>query len=151
MGHPVKYATYLVITVLSLMVFIYYMSNTEFWDLYGYNLGFLVLVGSIIYTGYMFIHELMKSDAQVIVEDASDNVVNNPAIVIEKNFMKDSYFKYLFAFSFSVLLFYIIYTLRSNFTNFDLYPSNWYYMADLYVNLVLPVFLLCDAMMTNRY
>jgi hypothetical protein len=148
MGSAVKYISYSILTILSITCLIYYLANTEIWDLYGYNLGFIVLIASIIYTGYMFFFELVKpAEAQLIVGSENVEVVPVP----ERDFMQDVYFKYLFSFSFAVLLFYIIHVLRTNFESFDIYPSNWYYFADLYVNLILPVFLLCDMIITSRY
>lgn len=148
MGSIVRYVTYLIVSILSISVLMYYLLNTDIWDLYGYNLGFLVLISSIIYTCYMFFHEMVKpSEEGLAVNQEGAQNVN----IIERNFMVDTYFKYLFSFSLSVLIFYIIHALRTNFKYVDLYPSNWYYIADMYVNLILPVFHLCELMMTNRY
>ncbi len=148
MGNPVKYILYLIFTVLSMSVLIYYLANTDLWEMYGYNLGFVVLVASLIYTFYMFIHELIKPEAPVIVAAEGIEVQN---ALTERNFFADVYFKFLFCFSFAVLVFYVILMLRTNFENFNLFPSDWYYAADLYVNLVLPVYILCESMMTTRY
>jgi hypothetical protein len=148
MGNPVKYIIYFIFSALSVTTLIYYLANTDLWELYGYNLGFVILVASIFYTVYMFIHEIVKPESPVIVAAEGIEVQN---VLIDRNFMEDVYFKYLFCFSFAVLVFYGILTLRENFKNFDIFPSDWYYVADLYVNLILPVYLLCELMMTNRY
>lgn len=149
MGNPAKYITYLLITAASVGTLIYYLFNTQVWDLYGYNLGFLVLVASIPYAAYMFINEIIKSDGPIIM--GVEGVQIDAGQVVEKSFMQDVYFKYLYSFSYAVLLFYIINLFRTNFKEFDMYPTNWYYVVDIYVNLVLPVFCLCDVMITPRY
>ena len=148
MGNPARFLSYLVITTLSVITLIYYLSNTDIWDLYGYNLGFVVLVASTIYTGYMFVHELVKPEGGRIV--AAEGGIGAEQ-VRDRNFMVDVYFKYLFCFSYAVLLFYIIFVLRTNFEAWEKFPTNWYYASDIYVNLILPVFIISEHLITNRY
>jgi hypothetical protein len=144
-----RFLIYLVVTIISLATFIYYMSITDKWEMYGYNLGFLVLIGSLIYTIYMAIHELIApEDPQVVAASEGLNVNNLP---LYKNFMIDVYFKYLFSFALAVLIFYVIYVFRANFEIWTPYPDNWYYTADIYVNLILPLFCVLDIFITPRY
>ena len=138
MGSPALSILYLIISICSISCLIYYISHLSDWDLYGYNLGFLVLVGSIIYTIYMFFYEL-KSEEPII------NDVN----VRGTNFMVDVFSKFLFSFAFAVLLFYIIYLLRINFNLPDQF-SGWLFSVDLYVNFLLPLFCLIDTFLITR-
>ena len=123
-------------SILSIATLIYYLNNTKIWDLWGYNLGFMVLIAGIIYTVYMAIREIIKPNEPQIV--AALDGLNVNEIPLGKNFMLDNYFKYLFAYSTAVILFYVIHVLRNNFKIYEEPMSNWYYIADVYTNLILP-------------
>jgi hypothetical protein len=138
MGSPGLSILYLIVTIASVASLIYYFTHLYQWDLYGYNLGFLVLLGSIPYTIYMFFYEL-KGEEPVI------NDVN----IRNTNFMIDVFSKFLFSFAFAVLIFYFIYLFRINFQLPELF-TGWIYALDIYVNLILPVFCLLDTFLITR-
>ena len=92
MGSPGLSILYLIVTIASVASLIYYFTHLYQWDLYGYNLGFLVLLGSIPYTIYMFFYEL-KGEEPVI------NDVN----IRNTNFMIDVFSKFLFSFALILL------------------------------------------------
>jgi hypothetical protein len=138
MGSPGLSILYLIVTIASTASLIYYFMHTYQWDLYGYNLGFLVLIGSIPYTAYMFFYELK-----------GDEPVMNDVNVRNTNFFIDVYSKFLFSFAFAVLLFYIIILFRTNFQFPDQY-TGWLYPLDIYVNLILPIFCLLDTFLITR-
>lgn len=136
-------------SILSIMTLIYYFNNTDIWDLWGYNLGFLVLISSIIYLVYTTIREITKPDEPQIV--AASEGLNVNELPLSKNFMLDTYFKYLFSFAVAVLLFYVIHVFRNNFHIYDEPMTNWYYLADAYTNLILPLFIILDVFINPRY
>jgi hypothetical protein len=147
MRSPVRYVTYLIISILSLASLIYYFINIKVWDLYGYNLGYVVLVGSLIYTIYMFFREILQKEHRIVDENV---VINDPALH-GKNFMTDTFHKFIFCFAFADFIFYIIYILRVNFNIYDTYPSQGYLLVDVYTNLILPVYLILDLFITHRF
>jgi hypothetical protein len=149
MKNPIRMIIYLVVSILSIATLIFYLFNTDLWDLWGYNFGFVVLIGSIIYTVYMTAHEMIKSDEPQIV--ASSEGLNVNVMSLTKNFFLDTYYKYLFCFSIAVNLFYMVHVLRNNFKIYEVTMSNWYYLADAYTNLILPLFLILDIFITQRY
>lgn len=141
MGSPLRYFLYGIVTITSLLSFVYYMTNYTKWDLFGYSLGFWVLVGSIIYTSYMFIHKLVKPAAQVNISESS---------MTNKSFIVDIYSKYLFSFAFGLFIFYMVFLFRNNFDIRHIYPSDTYLLNELYVNIFLPVFCMIDTLITHR-
>jgi hypothetical protein len=149
MKNPLRFALYLIFSITSVATLIYYLNNTDIWDLWGYNLGFLVLITGTIYTIYMTIREIIKPEEPQIV--AASDGLNVNEIPLGKNFMLDNYYKYLFSFSTAVILFYVIHVLRNNFKIYEDAMSNWYYMADAYTNLILPLFIILDVFITPRY
>jgi hypothetical protein len=138
MGSPALSLLYLIVSLTSIGCLVYYFTHIAEWDIYGYNLGFFVLIGSLIYTAYMFIYELQTEEP--IINDIN---------MRSTNFMVDVYSKFLFSFAFAVLLFYVIQTLRQNFD----YPPEydlWLFSVDIYVNLILPLFCLIDTFLITR-
>ena len=133
----------------SIATMIYYLNNTDKWDLWGHNLGFVVLIAGMIYTVYMTIREVIKRDEPQIV--AASDGLNVNEITLGKNFMLDNYFKYLFSFSTAVILFYVIHVLRNNFKIYEEPISDWYYITDVYTNLILPLFIILEVFITTRY
>jgi hypothetical protein len=139
MGSPALALLYLVISLCSIGSLVYYFTHLTEWDLYGYNLGFIVLIASLVYTLYMFYYEL-KADEPILGENIN---------MRSSNFMIDVFSKFLFSFAFAVLLFYLILILRRNFEfppEYDL----WLFSVDLYVNLILPIFCLIDTFLITR-
>ncbi len=147
--NPIRIGFYLVVSILTIATLTFYLSHTDIWDLWGYNLGFLVLITSLIYTIYMTVRELFKSDGPQIM--AASDGLNVNAISLSKNFFMDTYYKYLFAFSTALVLFYFIQLLRSNFKIYDETMSDSYYLADAYTNLILPFLIILDIFITTRY
>lgn len=138
MGSPGLSILYLIVTIASVASLIYYFTHTYEWELYGYNLSFLVLLASVPYTAYMFFYELKGEEP-----------IMNDVNIRSTNFMIDAYSKYLFSFAFAVLIFFFIYLFRINFQ----YPeqfTGWLYALDIYVNLILPLFCLLDTFLISR-
>jgi hypothetical protein len=137
MGSPALSLLYLIVSLGSIGCLVYYFTHLTEWDLYGYNLGFIILIGSLVYTLYMFYLELKA-------EEPVQNVNMRPA-----NFMVDIYSKFLFSFAFAVLLFYFISLLRRNF-DFSPQYDIWLFTVDIYVNMILPLFCLIDTLLITR-
>jgi hypothetical protein len=135
MGSPALSLLYLIVSLCSIGSLVYYFANTGEWNLYGYNLGFIVLIASLIYTLYMFYYEL-KAEEPIAGHRGSD-------------FMVDTYSKFLFSFAFAVLLFYMIQLLRRN-LDFPPEYNLWLFSVDIYVNLILPIFCLIDTLLITR-
>lgn len=149
MGSAAKFVTYLIVSAISVTCLVYLLINVDWWEYFGYNLGFILLIVGLIYSSYMFIYEIIKPEGGAIIAIQGAEPARNNVII--KNFMMDVYFKYLFCFSFSVLFFYVINLLRTNFEEYKKFPSDWFHVADIYLNLVLPIFCLCELMMNDRY
>lgn len=143
MRNPLRYGVYFIFSALSITAFVYYLIYTKEFELYGYSISFLVLIASIFYTIYMFFFELLKSDNRVVDE----NVMNDHS---HRNFVRDVFYKFLACFALVVLVYYVIYMFRTNFHNFDKYPTNGFLVADIYTNLILPVYLIMDMFITTR-
>lgn len=143
MRSPVRYVTYFVFSAFSLTCLIYYLVYTKYFAIYGYNVSFLFLIVSIMYTAYMFLYEIIKRDSRIGAENVELNVDN-------KNFVKDTLYKYLFSFSFVVFVYFIMAMFKTNFHIFDNYPTDGFIVADVYTNLILPVFLVCDVFISPR-
>jgi hypothetical protein len=138
MASPALSLLYLIISIASISCLVYYLTHLTDWELFGYNLSLIVLVGSIVYTVYMFFFEL-KAEEPIGAEGG----------VREPNFMIDTFAKFLFSFSFAVLLFYILTLLRTNFEEGRDYTV-WLFSVDFYVNFILPIFLLVDTFLIVR-
>lgn len=138
MASPALAFLYLIVSIASISCLTYYLTHLYDWELFGYNISLIVLVGSILYTVYMFFYEL-KTEEPIGAEMG----------IREPNFMIDTFAKFLFSFAFAVLLYYIITLLRTNFGEGRDYTV-WLFFVDFYVNLVLPVFLLVDTLLISR-
>jgi hypothetical protein len=138
MASPALSLLYLIMSIASVTCLIYYFTHLADWDEFGYNLSLIVLIGSILYTVYMFFYEL-KAEEPLGVE----------AGVRETNFMIDVFPKFLFSFAFAVLLFYVLILFRTNFYEGRDYTV-WLFSVDFYTNFILPIFLLADTFLIVR-
>jgi hypothetical protein len=144
MARPIKYISYLIISILSILSVIYYATLP--WTQFTLLFEFFVVSGSILYTGYMFIHESKKKDTK---DPLMEGLTHHNSGKHHNNFMIDTYFKFVFTYSFSIFLFIIIYSFRQNFDVFKQQEA-LYFVVEIYVSFILPIFWIVDLCWTGE-
>ena len=129
---------YAIVTVLSLLSIIYnfvkaLQYNGIIWELYLTQAGFIFLIGTVIYAGYMTFLSFKSAGEPLLTE----NMVNSQNTI----FIKDVFFKYLISFGIALLLFWIISQVGAKFDLFDKFENT----VNIYTSLILPILLIIDA------
>jgi hypothetical protein len=136
---PIRCLAFLLLTSLSIACVVYYLTFS--WIYYTFDIKFMILCASILYTLYMFFYEL-KSERRW---DMNDGMINNT----QKVFMIDTYCKYLFPFLFAIFFYEIILALQTNFAIFT-GKTVIFFLVQFYICIVLPVCSAIDLYTTPR-
>ncbi len=135
---PSRYVISLVLSILTLLVIIYYFTYP--WKFFTLQFNFFVLVASLPYTAYMFFYEFKQ--------DKRQNLERGLITQLNKNFMIDIYSKFLFPCLFACFYYGLVILFQ---TNFGLeYDTFLHYLCQIYIGVVLPFFAIVEIYATPR-